>query len=109
MSDARALQEAGAFSIVLESIPADVARSVTTELTIPTIGIGAGPDCDGQILVSYDMLGLFDGFVPSFVHQYAKLGDAVVAATREYAADVRAGQYPPRPDTVAAGTSKRGA
>jgi 3-methyl-2-oxobutanoate hydroxymethyltransferase len=92
--DALALQDAGAFSLVLESIPADVARAVTQALAIPTIGIGAGPDCDGQILVSYDMLGLFDGFVPSFVHQYAKLGDAIVTATREYATDVRAGRYP---------------
>jgi 3-methyl-2-oxobutanoate hydroxymethyltransferase len=106
MSDARALQEAGAFALVLESIPADVAGSVTRELAIPTIGIGAGPDCDGQILVSYDMLGLFEGFVPSFVHQYAKLGDSVVAATREYAADVRAGRYPQRPDAIAAAVPK---
>jgi 3-methyl-2-oxobutanoate hydroxymethyltransferase len=102
MVDALALQEAGAFSLVLESIPADVARDVTRALTIPTIGIGAGPDCDGQILVSYDMLGLFDGFVPSFVHQYAKLGEAVVAATREYASDVRAGRYPQRVNPVPA-------
>ena len=109
MIDALALQDAGAFSMVLESIPADVARTVTSELAIPTIGIGAGPDCDGQILVSYDMLGLFDGFVPSFVHQYAKLGDAVETATREYAADVRAGRYPHRTNTVAAaGTPRSG-
>jgi 3-methyl-2-oxobutanoate hydroxymethyltransferase len=101
MIDALALQDAGAFSLVLESIPADVARTVTRELAIPTIGIGAGADCDGQILVSYDMLGLFDGFVPSFVHQYARLGDAVVTATREYAADVRAGRYPQRATAVA--------
>ena len=102
MVDALALQDAGAFSMVLESIPADVAKEVTLALNIPTIGIGAGPDCDGQILVSYDMLGLFDGFVPSFVHQYAKLGDAVVAATREYASDVRAGRYPNRANPVPA-------
>jgi 3-methyl-2-oxobutanoate hydroxymethyltransferase len=101
--DALALQDAGAFSLVLESIPADVAGAVTKALTIPTIGIGAGPDCDGQILVSYDMLGLFDGFVPSFVHQYAKLGDAVVTAVREYATDVRSGQYPHRANAVGAG------
>ena len=111
--DALALQDAGAFSLVLESIPADVARTVTRELAIPTIGIGAGADCDGQILVSYDMLGLFDGFVPSFVQQYARLGDAVVAATREYAADVRAGRYPQRtnpvaPPGVGAGTASSG-
>lgn len=102
VADAVALQDAGAFSLVLESIPPDVAQRVTGELAIPTIGIGAGPDCDGQILVSYDMLGLFDGFVPSFVRQYAKLGDAVVSAVREYAADVRGGRYPSVPDRVAA-------
>jgi 3-methyl-2-oxobutanoate hydroxymethyltransferase len=103
MIDALALQDAGAFSLVLEAIPASVAAEVTKALTIPTIGIGAGPDCDGQILVSYDMLGLFDGFVPSFVHHYAKLGDAVVSAAREYASDVRAGRYPQRANTVGAG------
>jgi 3-methyl-2-oxobutanoate hydroxymethyltransferase len=109
MIDALALQDAGAFSLVLESIPPDVARAVTGQLAIPTIGIGAGPDCDGQILVSYDMLGLFDGFVPSFVHQYAKLGDAIEAATREYAADVRAGRYPHRTNpVVGAGTPRSG-
>ena len=101
--DALALQDAGAFSLVLEAIPAAVAASVTQGLAIPTIGIGAGPDCDGQILVSYDMLGLFDGFVPSFVHHYAKLGDAVVSAARDYASDVRAGRYPHRANTVGAG------
>ena len=103
MIDALALQDAGAFSLVLEAIPANVAAEVTKALTIPTIGIGAGPDCDGQILVSYDMLGLFDGFVPSFVHHYAKLGDAVVSAAREYASDVRGGRYPHRANTVGAG------
>src|SRR5687768_8606526 len=103
MIDALALQDAGAFSLVLESIPTDVARTVTRELAIPTIGIGAGPDCDGQILVSYDMLGLFDGFVPSFVHHYAKLGDAIVLAAREYSSDVRAGRYPHRANPVGAG------
>jgi 3-methyl-2-oxobutanoate hydroxymethyltransferase len=108
MVDALALQDAGAFSMVLESIPADVAAAVTRELTIPTIGIGAGPDCDGQILVSYDMLGLFDGFVPSFVRQYAKLGDSVVTAVRQYAEDVRSGQYPHRADIVGAGRPTSG-
>jgi 3-methyl-2-oxobutanoate hydroxymethyltransferase len=89
--DARALEDAGAFALVLESIPADVARAVTSRLRIPTIGIGAGPECDGQVLVSYDMLGLFGGPVPPFVKQYAHLGDAVVEAVREYVDDVRAG------------------
>jgi 3-methyl-2-oxobutanoate hydroxymethyltransferase len=107
MIDALALQDAGAFSLVLESIPAAVAADVTRALSIPTIGIGAGPDCDGQILVSYDMLGLFDGFVPSFVQQYAKLGDAVVAATRDYAADVRGGRYPQRASQVPAGAGTK--
>jgi 3-methyl-2-oxobutanoate hydroxymethyltransferase len=94
LADALALQDAGAFAIVLEAIPADVARDTTRELAVPTIGIGAGPECDGQILVSYDMLGLFDGFVPSFVRQYARLGDTIVKATEEYASDVRGGRYP---------------
>lgn len=93
-ADALALQEAGAFAIVLESIPAAVAASVTRELAVPTIGIGAGPDCDGQVLVSYDMLGLFEGFVPSFVHRYAQLAQTIVSATEEFATDVRAGRYP---------------
>jgi 3-methyl-2-oxobutanoate hydroxymethyltransferase len=97
LADAIALQDAGAFAIVLESIPAEVAASVTKHVNVPTIGIGAGPDCDGQVLVSYDMLGLFEGFVPSFVHQYAKLGDTIVEAAREYAADVRGQSYPHRP------------
>ena len=99
--DALALEEAGAFSIVLEAIPSDVARTVTTELTIPTIGIGAGPDCDGQVLVSHDMLGLFDGHVPSFVKQYARLNETVVAAAQAYVEDVTAGRYARPAATVA--------
>ena len=101
LSDARALERAGAFSIVLESIPADVAAAVTKAVKVPTIGIGAGPDCDGQVLVSYDMLGLFDGFVPSFVKQYARLADDVVNATRSYVDEVRQKQFPARAESVA--------
>jgi 3-methyl-2-oxobutanoate hydroxymethyltransferase len=101
ISDARALERAGAFSIVLESIPADVAATVTTAVKIPTIGIGAGPDCDGQVLVSYDMLGLFDGFVPSFVKQYAKLADEVAGAARSYVDEVKQQQFPSRAESVA--------
>jgi 3-methyl-2-oxobutanoate hydroxymethyltransferase len=92
--DAVALQEAGAFAVVLEAIPDAVAGAVTAGLRIPTIGIGAGPRCDGQVLVSYDLLGLFDTFVPPFVKQYAKLGEAVVNAVQEYAGEVRRGSFP---------------
>ena len=101
--DAMALEQAGAFSVVLEAIPADVAGAVTAALTIPTIGIGAGPDCDGQVLVSSDMLGLFDGYVPSFVKQYARLNETVIAATQAYVDDVRTGRYA-RPAATVAGT-----
>jgi 3-methyl-2-oxobutanoate hydroxymethyltransferase len=94
LADAIALEDAGAFAIVLESIPADVARRVTAHVEIPTIGIGAGPDCDGQVLVSYDMLGLFEGAVPSFVKQYAQLSADISAATTAYIDDVRSGRFP---------------
>jgi 3-methyl-2-oxobutanoate hydroxymethyltransferase len=94
LADAIALEEAGACAVVLEAIPPAAARKVTEGIGIPTIGIGAGPDCDGQVLVSYDMLGLYDVFVPPFVKQYANLADTVVAAAQQYAIDVRAGHYP---------------
>jgi 3-methyl-2-oxobutanoate hydroxymethyltransferase len=94
IADAHALEEAGAFAIVIESVPPDVARLATAHVTIPTIGIGAGPDCDGQILVSHDILGLIDGPVPPFVQQYASLADTVVAAGRAYVEDVRSSRYP---------------
>jgi 3-methyl-2-oxobutanoate hydroxymethyltransferase len=94
IADALALQEAGAFAIVLEAIPDAVAEAVTSRLQIPTIGIGAGPHCDGQVLVSYDLLGLFDTFLPPFVKQYAHLGETIVAAAKSYADDVRQQSYP---------------
>jgi 3-methyl-2-oxobutanoate hydroxymethyltransferase len=94
VADARALEAAGVFAIVLESIPAEVARETTAALAIPTIGIGAGPYCDGQVLVSYDAFGLFDGAVPPFVKQYANLGEQVVAAAKAYAEEVRGGRFP---------------
>ncbi|MCP5116478.1 MAG: 3-methyl-2-oxobutanoate hydroxymethyltransferase, partial [bacterium] len=94
VTDAHALAEAGVFSLVLESIPHDLARRVTEELEIPTIGIGAGPHCDGQVLVSYDALGMFDEFVPPFVKQYARLGDEIVKAAVSYAGEVREGKFP---------------
>src|SRR5258707_9013501 len=101
MLDALGLEEAGAFALVLEAIPNAVAKAVTSRLTIPTIGIGAGPDCDGQVLVSYDVLGLFDTFVPPFLKQYAQLGETILDAARSYANDVRLGIFPAakaRPD-----------
>src|SRR5438552_2846813 len=91
--DALALEDAGAFAVVVEAVPDAVAEAVTSRLKIPTIGIGAGPHCDGQVLVSYDMLGLFDTFVPKFVRQYAQLGELIFDAARSYADDVREGVY----------------
>jgi 3-methyl-2-oxobutanoate hydroxymethyltransferase len=94
LADATALEEAGAFAFVLESIPPDVAKTATAHVGIPTIGIGAGPYCDGQVLVCSDMLGLFDEFVPPFVKLYAHLADTIVTAGQAYVEDVRAGRYP---------------
>jgi 3-methyl-2-oxobutanoate hydroxymethyltransferase len=97
LADAQALQDAGAFALVLEGIPRDLATQVTRELAIPTIGIGAGPDCDAQVLVIYDLLGITDhirGVVPKFVKPYDNLGDRIVAAARAYADDVREGRFP---------------
>jgi 3-methyl-2-oxobutanoate hydroxymethyltransferase len=94
LADALALEEAGAFGIVLELLPAALARRISSAITIPTIGIGAGGGCDGQVLVLHDMLGLNEGFNPKFLKRYAELGEAVRTAVRAYAADVRAGSYP---------------
>ena len=94
VADAQALEEAGVFALVLESIPAAVAQTVTADLHIPTIGIGAGPHCDGQVLVAYDVLGLSQDGVPPFARRYANLGEQAVAAAMEYAEDVRTGRYP---------------
>jgi 3-methyl-2-oxobutanoate hydroxymethyltransferase len=94
LDDARALEQAGAFAVVLELVPAPLASRITGTLTIPTIGIGAGPGCDGQVLVLHDMLGLNDRFTAKFVKRYAALADDVRAAVRQYAAEVREGRYP---------------
>jgi len=94
LADAKAVEEAGAYAIVLEAIPPDVAEEVTRTVSVPTIGIGAGPACDGQVLVSTDLLGLSRGHTPRFAKRYAELGDAVVAATRRYVEEVRAGAFP---------------
>ncbi len=93
LADAVALEEVGAFAIVLEHVKEEVAARITARVGVPTIGIGAGPDCDGQILVSYDMLGLFE-HAPPFVKQYAKVGEMVSTAAEVYADDVRKGHYP---------------
>lgn len=94
IEEAKLLEQAGVFSMVLEQIPNEAAAAITKAVSVPTIGIGAGPHCDGQVLVSYDALGLFDEFVPPFVKQYAKLGDEVKRAAAEYAAEVRDGRFP---------------
>ena len=94
LADARALEDAGASGIVLELLPAGLARRISAALAIPTIGIGAGAGCDGQVLVLHDMLGLNEGFSPKFLRRFAELGTAVREAVRTYADDVRAGRYP---------------
>lgn len=94
VADARAVAEAGAFAVVLECIPEEIAARITAELTIPTIGIGAGPRCDGQVLVTPDMLGLFEAFKPKFVRRYAELGEAIRSAARDYLAEVQSGEFP---------------
>ena len=94
ISDALELQEAGCFAIVLEKIPADLAKMVSDRLDIPTIGIGAGPHCDGQVLVLHDMLGITKDFSPRFLRRYADLGDAVDNAVKQYITDVRSGDFP---------------
>jgi len=96
LDDAKELEAAGACAIVLELIPAEVSRRISAALTIPTIGIGAGPGCDGQVLVLHDMLGLNEGFSPKFLKRYAELGGAVRDAVRAYATEVRKGTYPGR-------------
>lgn len=104
IADAQALESAGAFAVVLESIPAEVARRVTAELSIPTIGIGAGPHCDGQVLVSYDILGLSEDFAPPFAKKYEELAGLVVKAAKAYAEEVRAGRFPAPEQAAAKGT-----
>lgn len=94
LEEAEALQEAGCFALVLEAVPAPVATKVSQALTIPTIGIGAGPGCDGQVLVFHDILGLFDRFIPKFVKQYANLRQPIIDALHAYVQEVESGQFP---------------
>jgi 3-methyl-2-oxobutanoate hydroxymethyltransferase len=92
--DAHRLEDAGCFAVVLEKIPAELAHEITSILTIPTIGIGAGPSCDGQVLVTQDILGLFTDFQPKFVRLYAELAGTIQSAVEQYVSDVRGGAFP---------------
>jgi len=94
LADAKQLEHAGAFALVLEAMPSSVAQSITAHVSIPTIGIGAGPHCDGQVLVLYDLLGLFDDFVPKFVKPYAHLKTDVLAALRQFKEEVENNVFP---------------
>ena len=94
MEDARALEEAGAYALVLECVPAPLARMISERVEIPTIGIGAGAGCDGQVQVFHDLLGLYSDFKPKHARRYAELGDAIIGATADYMRDVQAGAFP---------------
>ena len=94
LSDAKALEAAGAVAVVLEAIPAELAKAISEQVAIPTIGIGAGPHCDGQVLVLYDLLGMFDEFVPKFVKPYAHLKADALQALRRYKEEVEQGKFP---------------
>jgi 3-methyl-2-oxobutanoate hydroxymethyltransferase len=94
LRDARAVEAAGAFAVVVEAVPRELAARITREVRIPTIGIGAGPDCDGQILVAHDLLGLTFTQTPKFARQYANVGEAIYNALGDYCADVRSGNFP---------------
>ena len=101
LSDARELEAAGCFTLVLEAVPAPVAKRITETLSIPTIGIGAGPDCDGQVLVWHDLLGLYAGRAPRFVKQYANLAPEITEALGRFVADIRSGAFPEEQHTYA--------
>jgi 3-methyl-2-oxobutanoate hydroxymethyltransferase len=94
LNDAKALEQAGAFSIVLEAVPAPLSKLITERVSVPTIGIGAGPDCDGQVQVVSDILGLFTDFVPKHAKQYARLADIIKTSVGDYVSEVQAGSFP---------------
>ncbi len=94
MADAKAVEEAGAFSVVLECVPRALSKKITEELSIPTIGIGAGPDCDGQVLVIHDLLGLLEGFRPKFVKSYMNMREEIAKGVKAYIEEVRGGIFP---------------
>lgn len=106
LDDARALEAAGCFSVVLEAIPAPLAEHITKEIGIPTIGIGAGPGCDGQVLVIHDLVGLYDRFTPKFVKQYATISESVTAALAQYKADVESRAFPTQAHSFTMETSE---
>jgi 3-methyl-2-oxobutanoate hydroxymethyltransferase len=107
LRDARAVEAAGAFSVVLEAVPRELAAQITRELRIPTIGIGAGPDCDGQILVVHDMLGLTFDQTPKFARQYANVGEVIGNAVRNYCDDVLSGNFPSDRESYHSGPSTK--
>ncbi len=100
LESAQALEEVGCFALVLESIPRELAQQITQKISIPTIGIGAGPDCDGQVLVINDMLGLFEEFKPKFVRRYAELAKEIRKAVKNYLEDVKEQKFPSEPESV---------
>jgi len=104
IQDALAIEEAGAFAVVLESIPAELAQTITERIKIPTIGIGAGPHCDGQVLVLHDLLGLNTDFKPRFVKTYASLAEALVSAVRNFTREIRSNQFPKEEHSYYAGS-----
>ncbi len=108
MRDARAVEAAGAFSVVLESIPRELAARITAELRIPTIGIGAGPDCDGQVLVIHDLIGMSFGHKPKFARRYAEVGEMISRAAAEYCRDVREGTFPSDEESYHSRSEQRG-
>jgi 3-methyl-2-oxobutanoate hydroxymethyltransferase len=99
LQDATAVEEAGAFAVVLEAVPMGLARNITERLKIPTIGIGAGPHCDGQVLVLYDLLGLFEKFIPKFAKQYANLRTTALEAIGRYKEEVESGKFPTKDES----------
>jgi 3-methyl-2-oxobutanoate hydroxymethyltransferase len=99
MADAKAAEQAGAFAIVLECIPRSIAKEITDKVSIPTIGIGAGADCDGQVLVLHDLLGITTGYVPKFVKPYADLKTEITRAITAYRDEVRSGKFPAKEHT----------
>lgn len=94
INDAKKIEEAGAFCLVLECIPPELAKKVTESISIPTIGIGAGQDCDGQVLVLHDMLGMFDDYIPSFVKRFASIGEAITDGVKQYINDIKEEKFP---------------